>query len=597
MPSVDNYAKRLVEEVNRKQAPCQSAMEEALRGLRNSLLASLDEFSPKIQVPEALELPMAEQVISDAVREMASRARAEMARVADFSRELLRQETQEDILALLLETSQTFTPFAVLFVQRGDHFVAWSSRGFSEESAGSIEGTRIEGKNSEGFQRLLKMLSNVVVQDLSGETALAGKLGKEAELPWFLVPMKAMNRVVAVLLAAGAPDRDVDPNALSILINISALYIETLALRLLHEVDPNEIPRPQAAEFPPHSIAPETVPPALLPQAAAQPAPEVVIAEEAVEAPVEPVAAMPLAEVEAPTPSPEPLPVPGEISESQAQEAVIEPAAAKAPEPEFPAFEVEPVIEGRSSIEEALKEFAVEPPVEVQGPVAPFVQPAPDLPSLQDLELEEIAELQLTEPAAPIPVPEPPAVSPDPVPEPEEISFETAPALPEAALPETQAPAPSPVPTESEIEIDSLLDAIGKPSPAAGKFEIDLSKEAPPAPIRITTPTPIPVIPAAAERKPSEEEKMHADARRFARLLVSEIKLYNEQRLAEGREKCDVYVRLKRDIDKSREMYEKRVPAMVARKFDYFNDEVVRILADNDVAKMGSDYPGSRSES
>jgi hypothetical protein len=94
-----------------------------------------------------------------------------------------------------------------------------------------------------------------------------------------------------------------------------------------------------------------------------------------------------------------------------------------------------------------------------------------------------------------------------------------------------------------------------------------------------------------------EEERLHSDAKRFARLLVSEIKLYNERRVVEGRENRDVYVRLKRDIDRSREMYEKRVAPSVSRKIDYFHDEIIRILGDNDPLTLGSDYPGPRIES
>jgi hypothetical protein len=93
------------------------------------------------------------------------------------------------------------------------------------------------------------------------------------------------------------------------------------------------------------------------------------------------------------------------------------------------------------------------------------------------------------------------------------------------------------------------------------------------------------------------EDKLHSDARRFARLLVSEIKLYNEQRVVDGRQNKDIYVRLKKDIDKSREMYDKRVPPSISRKADYFHDEVIRILGENDPATLGSDYPGPRVES
>jgi len=89
-----------------------------------------------------------------------------------------------------------------------------------------------------------------------------------------------------------------------------------------------------------------------------------------------------------------------------------------------------------------------------------------------------------------------------------------------------------------------------------------------------------------------EEEKAHNDARRFARLLVSEIKLYNEQKVAEGRRGGDLYDRLKEDIDRSRQMYEKRVTPNVAAKFDYFYDELVSTLAEGDPSKLGSDCPG-----
>jgi hypothetical protein len=90
----------------------------------------------------------------------------------------------------------------------------------------------------------------------------------------------------------------------------------------------------------------------------------------------------------------------------------------------------------------------------------------------------------------------------------------------------------------------------------------------------------------------SPDEQAHNAARRFARLLVSEIKLYNEQKVAEGRRNNDLYDRLKEDIDRSRQMYEKRVTPAVAARFDYFYDELVNTLAEGDPVKLGSDHPG-----
>jgi hypothetical protein len=98
---------------------------------------------------------------------------------------------------------------------------------------------------------------------------------------------------------------------------------------------------------------------------------------------------------------------------------------------------------------------------------------------------------------------------------------------------------------------------------------------------------------APVESKPDEaEQKLHNDARRFARLLVSEIKLYNEQKVQAGRRDKNLYSLLRDDIDKSREMYEKRVSPSVATRTDYFYDEVVRILGDNQVSSLGADCPG-----
>ena len=90
-----------------------------------------------------------------------------------------------------------------------------------------------------------------------------------------------------------------------------------------------------------------------------------------------------------------------------------------------------------------------------------------------------------------------------------------------------------------------------------------------------------------------EERRLHSDARRFARLLVSEVKLYNEQKVTEGRTRMDLYQRLREDIDRSRQMYDKRVKPEVAQRYDYFHHELVNTLAEGDVAKLGSDYPGT----
>ncbi|MEP6925102.1 MAG: hypothetical protein ABI954_11605 [Pyrinomonadaceae bacterium] len=92
---------------------------------------------------------------------------------------------------------------------------------------------------------------------------------------------------------------------------------------------------------------------------------------------------------------------------------------------------------------------------------------------------------------------------------------------------------------------------------------------------------------------PEDERRLHNDARRFARLLVSEIKLYNEQKVKEGRQAGDLYNRLREAIERSREMYDKRVAPPVASRFDYFHYELVNTLAEGNEEKLGDSYPGA----
>ncbi|HWS72606.1 MAG TPA: hypothetical protein VN605_10855, partial [Thermoanaerobaculia bacterium] len=85
----------------------------------------------------------------------------------------------------------------------------------------------------------------------------------------------------------------------------------------------------------------------------------------------------------------------------------------------------------------------------------------------------------------------------------------------------------------------------------------------------------------------SEDAKKHDEARRFARLLVSEIKLYNEAKVEQGRKNRDLYERLKEDIDRSRQMYDERIADEVRKSSNYFYDELVRILADGNSESLG----------
>lgn len=102
--------------------------------------------------------------------------------------------------------------------------------------------------------------------------------------------------------------------------------------------------------------------------------------------------------------------------------------------------------------------------------------------------------------------------------------------------------------------------------------------------------------PAAASRGASAgseaDQKVQRDAKRFAKLLVAEIELYNKFQVADGRKSKDLYKRLKSDIDRSRQTFEKRFGKSAGTQVDYFHEELVKTLAADDPTLLGSDYPG-----
>ena len=87
-----------------------------------------------------------------------------------------------------------------------------------------------------------------------------------------------------------------------------------------------------------------------------------------------------------------------------------------------------------------------------------------------------------------------------------------------------------------------------------------------------------------------EERETHSKAQRFARLLIDEIKLYNHAKVSEGRKHKDLYDRLKEDIEKSRSTYQKRYGNSAAGGADYFSQELIRSLAEDDISLLGSNF-------
>lgn len=170
--------------------------------------------------------------------------------------------------------------------------------------------------------------------------------------------------------------------------------------------------------------------------------------------------------------------------------------------------------------------------------------------------------------AAPAPArPAPPAApAPAPAGRPDVPTMVTAPAAPPPVIEVIEMPAPTPKAAAAQSEPTMISVAVPPPDDLG---TVVMSSIKPPVEID------------------AQDQKLHDDAKRFARLLVSEIKLYNEAQVSAGRENKDLYDRLKEDIERSRRMYMERVPQHVHSTTNYFYEELVRTLANGDPTVLG----------
>lgn len=127
---------------------------------------------------------------------------------------------------------------------------------------------------------------------------------------------------------------------------------------------------------------------------------------------------------------------------------------------------------------------------------------------------------------------------------------------------------------------------------AAPSGETERPSAPPPSPaVRISSGVPRPSTGArrlAGPLAPTDSgDERREEARRFAKLLVSEIKLYNEKQVQAGRQHGNIYEALKEDIDRSRQMYDERIPEDVRASSNFFYEELVRILADGKAESLG----------
>ncbi|HEX4496022.1 MAG TPA: hypothetical protein VIE43_10185 [Thermoanaerobaculia bacterium] len=528
-----------IQDLNREiAASVERALTELRQEISHRLRASNDEIQQRLEAftPSLPPSFLSHDDFAPHEHEVGSSARQGALRdLRNALADIDRARSQADILGAMLHASARYASRVAVLLVRGGELRGWGSEGFGD-AEGAIRGLVLA--SPEGAWSRLAQAQGTLTLSASDCGVLCGRVESPLPAEGVLVPVVLRDRVAAGLYADRLDGGELTVEALQILAHAAAQAIETLPFRerastptlsLEGGIDgsgaPAAAPVPAAAE-PVHHAEPEPAQPEAAPEAHA-------------EAPTE-------AHIEAPSieahsaAAPEPAP------------AEPEPPAA-APAPERPPRTVAPT----------------------QGwaPSIPHVTEAMPLPGIPHLtappppEPEPMAEEVPRYPRSVEPEPPAPTASPDATVLLQRSSFQDA-------APAAQAPAPIrpvPAPEEPVAAAPSYERAAGTPE-VRPPSDVD-------GPGWAFATTRMPVNP--------DNQSQHEEARRLARLLVSEIKLYNEEQVEEGRRNRDIYERLREDIDRSRQMYDERVDPQILRSTDYFYQELVRILAAGDSKALG----------
>jgi hypothetical protein len=88
------------------------------------------------------------------------------------------------------------------------------------------------------------------------------------------------------------------------------------------------------------------------------------------------------------------------------------------------------------------------------------------------------------------------------------------------------------------------------------------------------------------------DRELHLRAQRFASVQVAEIRLYQSDKVKNGRAAHDLYTSLQEEILSARDLFRGKFLNASDSMVDYLHLELVRTLANDDVELLGKEYPG-----
>lgn len=601
MPADPAATRRLIESLSTHLEDHLAAWKSSLVDARRDIEALLAALSDKIPVqakplfpedvvsmmledvippPPPPETKIVEKVVEKIVEKVvpAAAAPADWTLVRGSLSSIESARTQVDVLTRFIAQAATHASRVALLVLRNDRITGWKAMGF-DASGGHDESVRsvdLPAEEDAFSGEVIRAQRSRLAEPPDESAPLRKALGGRAPARTFLVPMVIRDRLAGLVYADELPGEEgrLNEAAIEVLTFVTGLAVDLLAAR-------KKIPSPaltptgesierfrvvahEVHAAPPAPPLVFDIPPSAPPAGAAR----------------EPVRHATL-EPSISTSGVRPRPT---AADEQLRALAEAAGISRKPAPPAP---------GDAGVTIAVPTLAPSPPPAPAPPPPLHVPAVPAKPAatpVLDLQLEPAPERRQPPPppALTIPAPAPPPV----------------PTRPPSSFP----PALSQTTTGDFTKAFDSLRATGGPrSPAQVPLPVPSPHAAPPPPM--TPPPTIPAVgakpqaaPPATEVRPisgfiprsrlvggaADPQRQRDDARRLARLLVSEIKLYNEKKVEEGRASNDLYERLKDDIDRSRQVFEERTPEAIRREEDFFRDELVRILADGRAEALGS---------
>lgn len=159
------------------------------------------------------------------------------------------------------------------------------------------------------------------------------------------------------------------------------------------------------------------------------------------------------------------------------------------------------------------------------------------------------------------------------------------PILQRLGIPTTPVATPSPEPTPPQPSPTSA--SLPEPEPQMPPDPVAIPEPTPPqplpTPVSLPEPEPqIPPVPAAAPEPPAAQEddglaEERAKAERLARIIVSDIVLYNDEKFADAIRRGSVLERMSPDLEEGRDLFRSRIDERVCEEQDYLVEELLRV--------------------